>query len=102
MPSALATPPERIVAFRAPPPRARQAHVIKGDAEALVVARQLADRIAETAIERDRERRLPFEELDWLSDAGLLAITVPKAYGGAEVSSGTLAEVIAILSEADG
>lgn len=106
MPTAAAltvdTPSDRLVAFRAPPLRAGTAHVIKDDAEALAVARKLAARIAETAIERDRDRRLPHEELDWLSDAGLLAITVPKAYGGAEVSSGTLAEVIALLSAADG
>ena len=96
------TPPERIVAFRAPPPRARHAHIIKDDAEALVVARRLADSIAVSSIERDRERRLPFEELDWLSDAGLLAITVPKAYGGAGVSNVTLAEVVATVAAADG
>jgi SfnB family sulfur acquisition oxidoreductase len=37
-----------------------------------------------------------------MSQAGLWAITVPKAHGGAGVSAATLAEVTAILSEADG
>ncbi len=36
------------------------------------------------------------------SDSGLLAMTVPRAYGGADVSAVTLAEVIAIISAADG
>jgi SfnB family sulfur acquisition oxidoreductase len=40
--------------------------------------------------------------MDLLSDAGLLAITVPREFGGAGVRAGTLAEVIAIISAADG
>jgi SfnB family sulfur acquisition oxidoreductase len=40
--------------------------------------------------------------MDILSDAGLLAITVPRKFGGAEVSAGALAEVIAIIAAADG
>jgi SfnB family sulfur acquisition oxidoreductase len=89
-------------AFRAPPQRGRLARVIGDEAEAVAVARDVAAAIAKDAVARDRDRRLPYEELDALSDAGLLAITVPKAYGGAEVSAGVLAEVIAILSSADG
>ncbi|MGA2793149.1 MAG: SfnB family sulfur acquisition oxidoreductase [Roseiarcus sp.] len=88
--------------FRAPPPRRRPAHVIHDDAEAIAVARDIAAKIAEGAVSRDRDRRLPYEELDLLSDAGLLAITVPKAFGGAQVRAGTLAEVIAVISGADG
>lgn len=37
-----------------------------------------------------------------MSQSGLWAITVPKQYGGAEVSSHTVAKVIALLSGADG
>jgi SfnB family sulfur acquisition oxidoreductase len=77
------------------------AHRIGSDAEALAVARQLADEFAVEAAERDRERRLPAEELDRFSGSGLWAITVPRAYGGAEVSIATLAKVIAIISAAD-
>jgi alkylation response protein AidB-like acyl-CoA dehydrogenase len=74
---------------------------IRSDEEALAVARQLAAEFAEEAAERDRERRLPAEELDRFSGSGLWAITVPKAYGGAGVSFATLTEVIAIISAAD-
>ncbi len=86
-------------------PRAPQpslARIIRDDAEALKVAAALAADLARGAAERDRERILPAEELELLSDAGLLAITVPKAYGGAEVGAGTVARVIALLSGADG
>ncbi|MDQ0470744.1 SfnB family sulfur acquisition oxidoreductase [Labrys wisconsinensis] len=88
--------------FPVPPPRGRPARRIRDDAEAIAVAREVARTIAAGAVERDQERRLPYEEMDLISDAGLLAITVPKAFGGAGVASGTVAEVIAILSAADG
>lgn len=93
-------PPE--AAFAAPPSRRPTAQVIAGDAEALAVAEELAAGFAEGAARRDRERILPGVELDRLSDAGLFAITVPKRYGGAGVSSRTVARVMALLSGADG
>jgi SfnB family sulfur acquisition oxidoreductase len=98
--SALAREP--LVEFEGPPLRRRHARVIRDEAEAIAVARRLADEIAADSVARDRERRLPYLELDLLSDAGLLAITVPQTYGGAAVGAGALAEVVAILSAADG
>lgn len=77
------------------------AHVIRGDAEAIAVAHALAARLIVGASERDRLRRWPVEEIDAYSQSGLWAINVPKAFGGAEVSYATLAEVIAIISAAD-
>ncbi|MGN3965269.1 SfnB family sulfur acquisition oxidoreductase [Burkholderia gladioli] len=82
-------------------PAAARAHVIASDQEALAVARELAARLAAGAIERDRERRLPREEIEWFSQSGLWAITVPKAHGGAGVSFVTLTEVIKLISAAD-
>ena len=78
-----------------------EAHRIGSDAEARSVARTLAADFAVEAAERDRTRRLPAAELDRFSGSGLWGITVPKAYGGAEVSFATLAEVIATISAAD-
>lgn len=75
---------------------------IGSDAEAIAVAHEVAAELAKEAALRDRERRLPFRELDLVSNAGLLAISVPKAYGGAGVKSATVAEVIAIIAAADG
>lgn len=74
---------------------------IGSDAEALDAARELAAIFADGASRRDRERILPWAELDRWSASGLSAITVPRAYGGADVSYATLAEVFAILSAAD-
>jgi SfnB family sulfur acquisition oxidoreductase len=83
------------------PPRREAAYRIKDDAEAILIARNLAAQFREGAAERDRERRLPVAEIDQFSQSGLWAITVPKEYGGAGVSNVTLAEVTAIISEAD-
>ncbi|MBB4008250.1 SfnB family sulfur acquisition oxidoreductase [Allorhizobium taibaishanense] len=78
------------------------AHRIHNEAEALDVARALSLRFAEGAAIRDRDRVLPYKEMDELARSGLLAITVPKAYGGIDVSNAVLGEVIALLAEADG
>lgn len=75
---------------------------IANDAEAIAAAHKLAAEIAPGAAERDRERRLPYAELDLFSASGLGGITVPRAYGGAGVSAATLAEVTAIIAAADG
>jgi SfnB family sulfur acquisition oxidoreductase len=80
---------------------AAPAHVVRTDAEAIDIAKRLAADFARSAVERDRERRLPFEEIEAFSRSGLWGITIPKAYGGAEVSCVTLAEVIKIIAAAD-
>lgn len=77
------------------------AHVIADDAEALAVAVELADAFRAGAARRDAERILPREELARLSASGLLGITVPRAYGGADVSARTLAEVFRLLATSD-
>ncbi|RUM00397.1 SfnB family sulfur acquisition oxidoreductase [Rhizobium chutanense] len=75
---------------------------IGSDEEAIATARRLAAQFAARAAERDADRILPFTELDLLAQSGLLAITVPAQYGGLDVSNAVLAEITAILSEADG
>ncbi|RJS93600.1 SfnB family sulfur acquisition oxidoreductase [Salinisphaera sp. Q1T1-3] len=75
--------------------------VIGSDAEAIAVAHRLAEAFACEAGTRDRERRLPHAEIETYSRSGLWGITVPRAYGGAEVSNATLAEVTAIIAAAD-
>ncbi|MCD9589584.1 SfnB family sulfur acquisition oxidoreductase [Streptomyces sp. 8ZJF_21] len=77
------------------------AHVIANDTEALKVAAALAEEFRTGAAERDARRRLPRAELDRLSASGLPAITVPAGYGGADVSTVTLAEVFRLLAAAD-
>ncbi|PLZ01803.1 SfnB family sulfur acquisition oxidoreductase [Burkholderia sp. WAC0059] len=77
------------------------AYRIADDADALSVARSLAEAWAESAADRDRERRLPQEETAACAHRGLTAVTVPRAYGGAEVSLLTLVEVLRLVSAAD-
>lgn len=79
-----------------------RAGVIADDAEALAVAAALAADFRTGASRRDAERELPHAELDRLTATGLLAVSVPAAYGGADVSLATLAEVFRLLATADG
>ena len=39
--------------------------------------------IREGAVDRELERRLPLQELQWLKEAGFTTLRVPKEYGGA-------------------
>ncbi|UVL09344.1 SfnB family sulfur acquisition oxidoreductase [Pseudomonas rhodesiae] len=75
--------------------------VITSDEHALVVASDLAEDFRRYSAQRDRERRLPWPELDAFSRSGLWGISVPKAFGGAGVSNVTLAKVIALIAQAD-
>ena len=79
-----------------------QAHIIQNDQEALEIAQQLSQQFKQNAVLRDAERILPFEEVEAFSQSGLWAITVPRQYGGAEVSSHTVAKIIALFSGVDG
>ncbi|HEX8595204.1 MAG TPA: SfnB family sulfur acquisition oxidoreductase [Pseudomonas sp.] len=79
-----------------------RAAIIDSDHEALRVAHELAAHFKQDSAVRDRERRLPHAELELFSRSGLWGISVPKAFGGAGVSSVTLANVIRLISEADG
>jgi alkylation response protein AidB-like acyl-CoA dehydrogenase len=75
--------------------------VIPGDAEALAVAGELAADFRKGAAERDALRRLPHPELERLSASGLLGVTVPAEFGGADVRAETLAEIFRLLAAAD-
>lgn len=69
--------------------------------EAAAVATELASEFALGAAARDQLRELPFPQIDRLSASGLLAITVPRAYGGADLPPSVVADVIRILATAD-
>ena len=79
----------------------QQVPVLRSDAEALSVARELVAVLKRDSALRDRERRLPHDELELFSRTGLWGICVPKAFGGAGVSNTTLANVIAVIAAAD-
>ncbi|WP_183095692.1 acyl-CoA dehydrogenase family protein, partial [Nocardioides stalactiti] len=74
---------------------------VLGARQATEVARDLGARFAAGAAERDRHRILPVEQLDQLSASGLLAVTVPREYGGPDLGAETLAEVVRLIATGD-
>lgn len=68
---------------------------------AIEAAAALAERFAEESALRDRERRLPVAEIEALSASGLLAITVPVAYGGPGLGAAVLTEVVRLVATGD-
>ncbi|WP_040815525.1 SfnB family sulfur acquisition oxidoreductase [Nocardia concava] len=81
--------------------RPATAHVIADADEALAVAARLATHFATDAAGRDARRELPRAELDTLSASGLLGISVPRAYGGADLPTSVVVEVFRLLAAAD-
>ncbi|MGO1544435.1 MAG: acyl-CoA dehydrogenase family protein [Gulosibacter sp.] len=63
--------------------------------------RPLFQQIAETAVERERVRRLPQAEIELLKRAGFGAVRVPKKYGGDGASVPQLIELLTELAAAD-
>lgn len=77
------------------------AKVLRNDAEALQAARELADAARQQASRRDQQRKLPWAEIEQFTRSGLGSISIPKAFGGPEVSFQTIAEVFRVISAAD-
>ncbi|MCE7796143.1 acyl-CoA dehydrogenase family protein [Sphingobium sufflavum] len=63
--------------------------------------RPIFRRIREDAVVRDAERRLPFEEVGWLKQAGFTTLRVPVELGGYGVTLPELLNLLIELSEAD-
>lgn len=63
--------------------------------------RPIFARIAEGAVERERSRSLPHEQLRWLKEAGFGAVRVPTEHGGAGASLPQLVRLLIELAEAD-
>ncbi|MBH3311029.1 SfnB family sulfur acquisition oxidoreductase [Pseudomonas mosselii] len=77
------------------------ATVLHNDEEALQAARELAEVARQQAAKRDQQRKLPWAEIEQFTRSGLGSISVPKAFGGPEVSFATIAEVFRLISAAD-
>jgi SfnB family sulfur acquisition oxidoreductase len=82
-------------------PPLHPANLLRDDADAIAAARELAATVRTHAATRDRERQLPWSEIELFARSGLGGISIPRAYGGPQVSFVTVAEVFAILSAAD-
>ena len=75
---------------------------IESHEQALECARSLLPRIAACAQSVDSERRVSFDIIAALSQAGLFRIMAPRRYGGAELGFATLAEITAEIASACG
>lgn len=63
--------------------------------------RPIFARIAAGAVERERNRTLPYEALTWLKEAGLGTVRIPKEKGGWGASLPQLFQLLIELAEAD-
>ncbi|MEG0248636.1 MAG: acyl-CoA dehydrogenase family protein, partial [Pseudomonas sp.] len=77
------------------------AKVLLSDAQALQAAHDLAEVARSQAARRDQQRKLPWAEIEQFTRSGLGSISIPRAYGGPQVSFVTIAEVFRIISAAD-
>ena len=77
------------------------AAVLRNDAEALKAAHELAQAARLQAAKRDQQRKLPWAQIEQFTRSGLGSISIPREYGGPQVSFVTLADVFAIISAAD-
>lgn len=58
-------------------------------------------RIAAESATREAERTLPFDQVEWLRDAGFLAVQVPVEFGGLGATTVEFFELLIALAEAD-
>ncbi len=82
-------------------PPLHPAAILFSDADALEAAHALANAAEAGAIQRDRERRLPWELVERFTASGLGSIAVPRVFGGPQLSYVTIAEVFRIISAVD-
>ena len=75
--------------------------MLSSGTEAIRAAREFAASVVDGVIERDRSGSVPARELAALDASGLLGITVPRAYGGADLPAAVLAEVIRVIAAVD-
>ncbi|MEV6556571.1 acyl-CoA dehydrogenase family protein [Nocardia sp. NPDC051756] len=71
------------------------------DAELDAVFGPIFDRIAQGAVAREVDRRLPFEEVGWLREAKFGALRVPVEFGGYGVSVRQLFRLLIELAAAE-
>lgn len=63
--------------------------------------RPVFDKIAEGALSREKNRVLPFEQIQWLKEAGFGAVRIPVEHGGDGASIPQLFQLLIELSRAD-
>ncbi|GAB3267279.1 acyl-CoA dehydrogenase family protein [Arthrobacter pigmenti] len=63
--------------------------------------RPIFDRIAESAVQREQDRVLPYEQIGWLKDAGFGAARIPVEFGGDGLSWPQFSRLLIELGTAD-
>lgn len=63
--------------------------------------RPIFEKIAAGALAREQQRILPFEQIEWLKQAGFGAVRVPARYGGEGLSLPQLFQLLTELAKAD-
>jgi SfnB family sulfur acquisition oxidoreductase len=77
-----------------------QPTVLSSDA-VLLVAQDLADKIRAGAVERDRYRTYPTDELEVIARSGFLGASVPSELGGPGAPRSTVVEAFRVFGQAD-
>ncbi|MCC2958363.1 acyl-CoA dehydrogenase family protein [Massilia sp. IC2-477] len=70
-------------------------------ADPLALAASLAERLAASAVERDRAGGHAARERGWIRESGLLTLSVPLEHGGQGASWATVNQAVRILARAD-
>jgi alkylation response protein AidB-like acyl-CoA dehydrogenase len=71
------------------------------DTEVLQIAHQVAERLAETAVQRDRDGGHPAAERQLLRDSGLLRLSIPVVFGGDGIKWSTILKVVRRIAASD-
>ncbi|EXF43473.1 acyl-CoA dehydrogenase [Pseudomonas sp. BAY1663] len=77
------------------------ARILRSDAEALQAAHALAEAAREQVVLRDRERKLPWALVEQFTASGLGSLSIPREFGGPQLSFVTIADVFRIISAVD-
>src|SRR4051812_29447072 len=67
----------------------------------LIIAAELAQRLASTANARDQAGGHAAQEREWIRESGLLTLSIPTAFGGQGADWPTVYQVIRIVARAD-
>jgi len=76
-------------------------HVIKSESEISDILNRIVPRIAQHAIDRDFQGLIANEAIELIAQSGLLALNVPKEFGGVDASAVSIANVCQKIAEAD-
>ncbi|MBC3920961.1 acyl-CoA dehydrogenase family protein [Undibacterium sp. CY18W] len=69
--------------------------------DVLAIATALAQRLASTAVERDRAGGHASQEREWIRESGLLSLSIPREFGGQGADWPVVFQVIRVLAKAD-